>query len=106
MPFYALLFAGVSVSIGSLSALASENRPVEAATNDLPLVGTWEGTLDAGVAKLRVIIPIKAGSDRALVGSLDSPDQGVTDIPIDSISIQGTKVRLKVTKLMAEISGD
>jgi hypothetical protein len=48
-----------------------------------------EGTLDAGAAKLKLVLHIDAAKDGALVGRLDSPDQGATDLPIDSLSLDG-----------------
>ena len=49
------------------------------------VVGTWEGTLDA--AKLRLVLHIESPKEGALTGRLDSPDQGATDLPLDSVSV-------------------
>ena len=48
--------------------------------------GDWEGTIDAGVVKLRLVLHVvKKGG--VLSATLDSPDQGATSLPIDAINI-------------------
>ena len=48
--------------------------------------GDWEGTLDAGVANLKLVIHVVKKGEQ-LTATLDSPDQGATGIPIDSITV-------------------
>ena len=57
--------------------------------------GSWEGTLDAGTAKLRVVLHV-VRKDGALSATLDSPDQGATDQPIDSFGINQRSVRFEL----------
>ena len=66
--------------------------------------GSWEGTLDAGTAKLRLVLHV-IGKDGVLSATLDSPDQGATDLPIDSIGLSETSVRFEMKSLFAVYEG-
>ena len=54
--------------------------------------GTWEGTLDTGMAKLRVVFHI-VNTEEGLVATLDSPDQNAAGIPA---SVTRNKNALKI----------
>ncbi|MGZ8844303.1 MAG: alpha/beta fold hydrolase, partial [Pyrinomonadaceae bacterium] len=69
------------------------------------MIGTWEGTLDAGTAKLKLVLHIDAAKDGALVGRLDSPDQGATDLPIDSLSVADNTLKFEMKSLGATYEG-
>ena len=58
----------------------------------------WEGTLDAGTAKLRLVLHI-VRKDGVLSAMLDSPDQGATGLPIDSITLSSASVRFEMKSL-------
>ncbi len=45
--------------------------------------GDWEGTLDAGPVKLRIVVHITR-NEGAYSATLDSPDQGALGIPIEA----------------------
>ncbi len=60
--------------------------------------GDWEGTLDAGSMKLRLIVHI-VRKDGALSATLDTPDQGHTGLPIDTITLSATSVRFEMKSL-------
>ena len=69
--------------VGGVFAFGQKSTPP---TDSSPsVIGIWEGTLDAGTAKLRLVLHIDAPKNGALVARLDSPDQGASDLPIDSI---------------------
>ena len=69
-------------------------------TGSLPSVdGTWEGTLDVGAAKLKLVLHIESLKNGALTGRLDSPDQGATDLPLDSVSLAGGTFRFEMKSL-------
>jgi len=60
--------------------------------------GDWEGTLDAGGAKLRLVLHV-VRKDGVLSATLDSPDQGATGLPIDSITLSSASVRFEMKSL-------
>src|SRR5215211_7459320 len=57
--------------------------------------GSWQGTLEAGGAKLRLILNVTKSDAGAYAGKLDSLDQGAT-IPVDTITVNGDAVRLEI----------
>ncbi len=59
------------------------------------LSGSWEGALDAGAAKLRVVFHLTDISGQ-LAGTMDSPDQGARGIPVGKSSLTNQNVRLEV----------
>jgi pimeloyl-ACP methyl ester carboxylesterase len=66
--------------------------------------GDWKGTLDAGVAKYALVLHVSKKDD-ALSATLDSPDQGATDLLIDSISVTGKSLRFEMKSLGASYEG-
>ncbi|MBI1898908.1 MAG: CocE/NonD family hydrolase, partial [Acidobacteria bacterium] len=68
------------------------------------LTGDWEGSLDAGGRTLRLLVHIKADGAR-LTASLDSIDQGVTGIPVTSVTIEDSDVKLELAALRATYEG-
>jgi len=71
------------------------------------VTGEWDGTI---AGKLRIIVRLEPGADKALHGSLESVDQGHLKIDVDEMSIDGTKVQLEMKKIgasyNAELSAD
>lgn len=57
--------------------------------------GDWEGTLDAGAAKLKLVLHI-VKKDGALTATLDSPEQGATGLVIDTINVSEADVRFEI----------
>src|SRR5205807_5604484 len=80
-------------------------KPTPPADSSPSVIGTWEGTLDAGTAKLRLVLHIDGAKDGALSGRLDSPDQGATDLPIDSLSVAGNTLHFEMKSLGAIYEG-
>jgi alpha-beta hydrolase superfamily lysophospholipase len=57
--------------------------------------GSWQGTLDAGGQKLRLVVTVTKSDAGAYAGKLESLDQDAT-IPIDTITVNGDAVRLEI----------
>jgi hypothetical protein len=57
--------------------------------------GSWQGTLEAGGQKLRLVVTVTKSDASVYAGKLDSLDQGAT-IPIDTITVNGDAVRLEI----------
>ncbi len=68
------------------------------------IVGDWQGVLDAGAVKLRIVLHFKA-NDKTLIGAMDSPDQGANGIPIDSISFENSTLKFVMSRLGASYEG-
>ena len=63
------------------------------------IVGTWEGTLTAGGAKLRVVFHLVKNDSGTLAATLDSPDQGVKGIAVNNTTVSGDSVILTVASI-------
>lgn len=86
------------------AAAAAEQPPaqVKAPVKPAPsVVGDWIGALDVGGQMLHLAIHIKKGEDGALTATLDSLDQGAMGIPVDKVSVEGTTLKLDLTKIGA-----
>ena len=92
------LFLGVGL-------FAFGQQPAPATDSSASVVGTWEGTLDAGAAKLKLVLHIDGPKNESLTGRLDSPDQGATDLPIESISLAANTLRFEMKSLGAMYEG-
>jgi len=57
--------------------------------------GSWQGTLEAGGTKLRLVVTVTKSNVGAYSGKLESLDQGAT-IPIDTITVNIDAVRLEI----------
>ncbi len=57
--------------------------------------GSWQGTLEAGGQKLRLVVTVTKSDAGTYAGKFDSLDQGAT-IPIDTITVSGDAVRLEI----------
>ena len=61
------------------------------------LGGSWNGTLNTGVANLRLLVKISKAASGAVTGTMDSLDQGAKDIPLSRITHKEGKVRFEVS---------
>ena len=66
--------------------------------------GDWEGTLDAGAAKLKLVIHVVRKGEE-LSATLDSPDQGATGLSIDAISVKDNSIQFDMKSLGATYKG-
>ena len=63
------------------------------------LQGTWNGTLETGATKLRVIFKVTKSADDTFAATLDVPDQGATGVPVDAITVKDATVRFELKSL-------
>jgi len=59
------------------------------------LEGAWNGTLEAGGTKLRLVVDVKRSDNGTYAAKINSLDQGAT-IPIDTVTVNGDTVRFEV----------
>src|SRR6187397_1094599 len=57
--------------------------------------GSWQGTLEAGGQKLRLVVTVTKSDAGVYAGKMESLDQGAT-IPIDAIMVNGDAVRWEI----------
>ena len=70
--------------------IKTEHKPAKPSDID----GTWSGTLDAGMSKLRVVFHIMNTED-GLIATMDSPDQGANGIPTSSVTRNGAALKIE-----------
>jgi murein DD-endopeptidase len=75
-----------------------------AQTTEKGLAGVWQGTLDVGGTKLRLVLTITRTSTGDYSGKVESLDQGTT-IPVDTITGTGDAVRLEVKAVEGVFEG-
>jgi pimeloyl-ACP methyl ester carboxylesterase len=66
--------------------------------------GDWEGTLDAGPAKVRIVLHITR-KEGAYGATLDSPDQGAVGIRIETVTVNGDSIKMDLKSLRATYEG-
>jgi len=59
------------------------------------LEGTWNGVLDAGGQKLRIVVTVTRSDAGAYAGKFESLDQGAT-VPFDTVTLEGDNARFEV----------
>ncbi len=67
--------------------------------------GNWEGKLDIQSIQLRIVFHISQ-KENNYSATLDSPDQGAFDLPVDSIFLTNNNIKMVMNKLGAEFIGN
>src|SRR5262249_24884090 len=65
----------------------------------------WESVLKLGDVKLRLVLKVSDGPNGQLQAVMDSPDQGATDLEVNSISLQGNVLRVEMKRLQIAYEG-
>jgi fermentation-respiration switch protein FrsA (DUF1100 family) len=68
--------------------------------------GTWQGTLEVAGTQLRVVFNISKTPQGTLTATMDSPDQGAKDIPVEVVTFQNSLLYLEVKSAMGTFEGD
>ena len=91
-----------AAQIGSGAAKPAEASSAPAGRS---IEGNWEGLLEVNGVKLRLVLKVSKGSDGVLTAKLDSPDQGVPDIPVSSIVQKDDVVKVELVKIQGAYDG-
>ncbi len=97
-----LLLTGSTAARNSLLLNVLEQE--KTTTSQVKPEGSWEGTLDVSVAKLRLVLHVTS-KDGQLSATLDSPDQGATGLPVNTISVTGDTLSFEMNTLGAAYQG-
>lgn len=92
----------IKVSVFVLIITSALAVAAQVATHNLE--GNWLGTLEVGGAKLRLALHIKKAGDN-YAATFDSLDQGATDLPIDSLVLNGNKLSFSAAKFGINYDG-
>ena len=74
-------------------------------TSEISIEGIWQGKLKVPGTELRVVFKISKNPDGTLTATLDSPDQGVTGIPVAEVIFEDNTLRLEVKSAGAVFEG-
>ncbi|MCK4373048.1 MAG: alpha/beta fold hydrolase [candidate division Zixibacteria bacterium] len=77
--------------------------PAEQSPTDI--AGDWLGVLKVAGMELRLVIKIKTTDKGGFTATMDSPDQGATDIPIDKVTFSGDTLQFEAAALMMSYVG-
>ena len=66
--------------------------------------GAWQGTLDLGAQSLRVVFHI-VNTEDGLTATLDSPDQGAAGIPTNSVTRDGSSLKIVIKSIGGAFEG-
>ncbi len=69
--------------------------PVFGLAQSKGLDGTWNGTLEAGGTKLRIVVTVTKSDSGAYAAKFESVDQGAT-VPFDTVTLSGDNARFEV----------
>lgn len=67
--------------------------------------GSWRGTLDLGVQKLRLVFNITETDDKC-TATMDSPDQSVAGIPVSSVHFDGKTLEISDNTMGLTFEGE
>jgi len=69
------------------------------------LVGSWQGTLEAGNGSLRVVLHFSQAKGGAFTGTLDSPDQDAAGIEMDAVTFKEPDLHFDITRIGSKYDG-
>jgi pimeloyl-ACP methyl ester carboxylesterase len=70
------------------------------------VAGIWQGVLKVPGAELRIVFKITKKPDNTLTAVLDSPDQGVSDIPVTNVTYRDSKLVLEAVSIGGVYEGN
>jgi pimeloyl-ACP methyl ester carboxylesterase len=95
--------AALLLCVAAAAALAGSAQ--DKAPANKGIAGIWQGTLKLGAVELRVVIKVPEKKTGKMAGTLDSPDQGAKDIPVDTVELTDGKVKVVVKAVNATFEG-
>jgi fermentation-respiration switch protein FrsA (DUF1100 family) len=94
------------IIIGMVLVLVLLFVVLSSAYGDQSVEGVWLGTLSFSGTELRVVFKILKSTDGKLTATLDSPDQGAKDIPVEEVVFQNGHLRLDAKSINGVFEGD
>ncbi len=69
------------------------------------IAGIWLGTVKIPTGEIRIVFKISKNAQGSISATMDSPDQGATDIPVNKVSFKNNKLTLDVQLIMGSYEG-
>lgn len=67
--------------------------------------GIWIGTLKVSMVELRIVFNISKSQNGSLAATMDSPDQGAKEIPMDEVTFENGRVHLGLKTVQGTYDG-
>jgi len=94
---YKIIFSGlVCIALIMASSVSIIGFAQQQDISEISIEGIWEGKLKVPGTELRIVFKISKNPDGTLTATLDSPDQGATDIPVEEVIFEDNILRLNV----------
>ena len=68
-------------------------------------ISIWEGKVNTGALALRIVVKFNQNEDGTFAGTMDSPDQGTKDIPLNDIEMTNDSLTFKLNAANAAYAG-
>lgn len=85
-----------------LILLATSVAVAQQSPRSKQLTGSWSGALEVGGMKLPLVFHIQAEAGGGLAATMDSPQQGAKDIPVQEVKLVGDSLYLEVRVIGGE----
>jgi len=95
---------GQSFPLNFTRAAAAPAKAAAKPAKPSDIDGTWQGSLDTGQGKLRIVFHITNTED-GLTAAMDSPDQNVNGVPVTSVTRAGSTLTLELKAGDAKFEG-
>jgi pimeloyl-ACP methyl ester carboxylesterase len=90
---------------GSAAPLPQAATQSPAPNGGQSIEGSWEGRVGTAVGKLRLVLNVSKSSPGILKATLDSPDQGASNLPVDQITFTDSFLRFEMKDIQAIFEG-
>ncbi len=99
---YLVFLCLILIVLMSWSFISSSQEQLSASIN---IEGIWEGKLIVPGGELKIVFNISSEND-ILTATMDSPNQGVTGIPVEKVNFSNHKVVLEVKLILGVFEGE
>lgn len=89
-----VMFILLSITVGAAQSATVELQP-----------GHWSGPIKTPMGDLTIVFNIASEDGKTFTATCDSPDQGATGIPVESVTTDGSKVVLSIAAVMGKFTG-
>lgn len=67
--------------------------------------GIWIGTLKVSMVEMRIVFKISKSQNGSLAATMDSPDQGAKNIPMDEVTFENNRLHLELKLVQGKYDG-
>ncbi len=67
--------------------------------------GDWQGTMGIGAGVVRIVLHVTKSPEGTLKATMDSPDQGIVGMPVESIALEGNKLKFSTSQVKGSYEG-